>query len=38
VRAAVADFSDEPWAFVNVNDPDERERVEAQLLSTAGSR
>jgi molybdopterin-guanine dinucleotide biosynthesis protein A len=38
VRAAVADFSDEPWAFVNVNDPDERERVEAQLLSTAGPR
>jgi len=38
VRAAVADFSDEPWAFVNVNDPGERERVEAQLLSAAGSR
>ena len=38
VRAAVADFSDEPGAFVNVNDPGERERVEAQLLSTAGSR
>lgn len=38
VHAAVADFSDEPWAFVNVNDPGERQRVEAQLLSTAGSR
>jgi molybdopterin-guanine dinucleotide biosynthesis protein A len=38
VRATVADFSDEPGAFANVNDPDERQRVEAQLLSTAGSR
>jgi len=38
VRVAVADFSDEPGAFVNVNDPDERQRVEEQLLSTAGPR
>jgi molybdopterin-guanine dinucleotide biosynthesis protein A len=38
VRAAVADFSDEPGAFVNVNDPDERERVEAQLRSMTGAR
>ena len=38
VRAAVADFSDEPGGFANVNDADERQRIEAQLLSTAGSR
>lgn len=34
VRTAVADFSDAPGAFVNVNDPDERQAVEAQMLST----
>jgi len=34
LRPAVADFSDEAAAFVNVNDPDERQAVEAQLLST----
>ena len=38
VRAAVGDFSDESDTFVNVNDPDERLRVEARLLSTAGPR
>jgi molybdopterin-guanine dinucleotide biosynthesis protein A len=37
VRVATAVF-DEPDTFVNVNDPDERQRVEAQLLSTAGLR
>jgi molybdopterin-guanine dinucleotide biosynthesis protein A len=34
LRPAVADFSGEAAAFVNVNDPDERQAVEAQLLST----
>ena len=38
VRVAEADFSDEPDTFVNVNDPGERERVEARLLSTGRSR
>lgn len=38
MHPAVVDFGDEPGAFVNVNDPDERERVEAQLLSAAGPR
>ncbi|HET9693906.1 MAG TPA: molybdenum cofactor guanylyltransferase MobA, partial [Steroidobacteraceae bacterium] len=38
VRVAEADFSDEPDTFVNVNDRVERERIEARLLSTAGSR
>jgi molybdopterin-guanine dinucleotide biosynthesis protein A len=38
VRVAEADFRDVPDAFVNVNDPDERLRVEARLLSTAGAR
>ena len=30
------DFSDALDTFVNVNDPDERQRLEARLLSTAG--
>ncbi len=38
VRLAEADFSDALDTFVNVNDPDERQRLEARLLSTAGSR
>lgn len=38
LRVAVADFSDEPDTFVNVNDPDERQRVEARLVSTIASR
>ena len=33
VRLAVVDFSDEPDTFVNVNDPGERQRVEARLVS-----
>lgn len=38
LRVAVADFSDEPDTFVNVNDADERQRIEAQLVSTKASR
>jgi molybdopterin-guanine dinucleotide biosynthesis protein A len=38
LRLAEADFSDAPDTFVNVNDPDERQRLEARLLSTTGSR
>jgi molybdenum cofactor guanylyltransferase len=38
VRLAEADFSDRPDTFVNVNDPDERQRIEARLLSTTGVR
>jgi molybdopterin-guanine dinucleotide biosynthesis protein A len=38
LRVAEADFSDEPETFVNVNDPDERARIESQLLSTTGPR
>jgi len=34
LRIAVADFSDAPDTFVNVNDPDERQRIEARLVST----
>jgi molybdopterin-guanine dinucleotide biosynthesis protein A len=37
LRLAEADFSDALDTFVNVNDPDERQRLEARLLSTAGS-
>lgn len=36
LRLAEADFSDAPDTFVNVNDADERRRLEAQLLSTGG--
>jgi len=36
LRLAEADLSDMPDSFVNVNDPDERQRLEAQLLSTRG--
>lgn len=36
LRLAEADFSDALDTFVNVNDPDERQRLEARLLSTAG--
>lgn len=32
-RLAEADLSHRPESFINVNDPDERERVEAMLLS-----
>jgi len=38
LRIAEADFSDEPDAFANVNDPDERQRIEAWLLSRQASR
>lgn len=38
LRIAVADFSDEPDTFVNVNDPDERQRIEARLVSTNAAR
>jgi len=38
LRIAVADFSDEPDTFVNVNDPEERQRVETQLVSRNTSR
>lgn len=31
-RVAVADFSDSPQAFLNVNDPDERAALESKLL------
>ena len=34
VRAVEVAFPDRPDTFVNVNDPDERERIEARLLST----
>lgn len=37
LRTAVADFSDRAAAFVNVNEPDERQAVEAQLLSSGGA-
>jgi len=36
LRLAEADFSDAPDTFINVNDPDERQRLEARLLSTTG--
>jgi len=35
LRAVDADFSDRPDTFVNVNDPGERQRVEARLVSLA---
>jgi molybdopterin-guanine dinucleotide biosynthesis protein A len=38
VRTVEAAFPDEPDTFVNVNDPEERRRVEAQLLSARGLR
>ena len=38
LHVAVADFSDEPDTFVNVNDPDERQRIEARLVSRIASR
>ena len=37
LRLAEADFSDEPDTFINVNDPEERQRVEARLLATLAS-
>lgn len=37
LRTTVADFSDRAAAFVNVNEPDERQAVEAQLLSSGGA-
>ncbi len=36
LRLAEADLSDMPDSFVNVNDPDERQRLEARLLSRRG--
>ena len=36
LRLAEADLSDALDTFVNVNDPDERQQLEARLLSTAG--
>jgi molybdopterin-guanine dinucleotide biosynthesis protein A len=38
LRVAEADFGDVPDTFVNVNDPDERQRVEARLVSSPASR
>ena len=38
LRLAEANLGDTPDTFVNVNDPDERQRLEAQLLSTRGPR
>ena len=38
LRIAEADLGDALDTFVNVNDPDERQRLEARLLSTTGSR
>jgi molybdopterin-guanine dinucleotide biosynthesis protein A len=38
LRLAEADLGDALDTFVNVNDPDERQRLEARLLSTASSR
>jgi molybdopterin-guanine dinucleotide biosynthesis protein A len=38
LRVAEADFSDQPDTFVNVNDPGERQRVEARLVSTRTQR
>lgn len=38
LRLAEADFSDRADTFVNVNDPEERRRVELRLLSTTASR
>ncbi len=38
MRVAEADFSDELDTFVNVNDPDERQRIGARLLSTSAPR
>ncbi len=36
-RLAEADMSDRPGCFVNVNDPEERQRIEALLLSNAAA-
>ena len=36
VRIAKVDFGDAPDTFVNINDAEERRRVEARLLATAG--
>jgi len=38
LRVAEADFSDASDTFVNVNDPGERQRVEARLVSTHAPR
>jgi len=38
LRLAEVDLSDRAGSFVNVNDPEERRRVEARLLSTTASR
>lgn len=38
LRVAEADCADAPDTFVNVNDPDERQRIEARLVSTNAVR
>jgi molybdopterin-guanine dinucleotide biosynthesis protein A len=38
LRVAQADFSDEPDCFANVNEPDERQRLEARLVSLRVAR
>jgi molybdenum cofactor guanylyltransferase len=38
LRLAEADFSDATDTFINVNDPEERQRLETRLLSTTASR
>ena len=38
LRVAEADFGDEPDTFININDPGERQRVEARLVSTHAPR
>jgi molybdopterin-guanine dinucleotide biosynthesis protein A len=38
LRVAEADLHDRPDTFINVNDPDERQRVEARLVSTPAAR
>jgi molybdenum cofactor guanylyltransferase len=38
VRSTTVDFSDRADTFVNVNDPDERHRIETRLLHASGRR
>jgi molybdopterin-guanine dinucleotide biosynthesis protein A len=37
LNCAVADLSDRPECFININDPDQRQRAEALLLSHPGA-
>jgi molybdopterin-guanine dinucleotide biosynthesis protein A len=37
LNCAVVDLGDRPECFININDPDERQRAEAVLLSHAGA-